>query len=101
MRIGRGGRRPRQEGAVGEDGAAVYEAQHKSTTLHTIAGTSAGKNADTIGCGDIFGAAFLYRYCAVKNFADAGAFAVRIASGSVRAAGEEKFTVIAGLKEAS
>jgi hypothetical protein len=85
---------------LGEDGAVIYEAQHKSTTAHQIAGTSAGRNADTTGCGDIFGAAFLYRSCTAKNFAEAGAFAVRIASGSVRAAGEEKFTAIAGLKEA-
>lgn len=83
----------------GEKGVIVYEAQHKSALVHTIAGENAGKHPDTIGCGDIFGAAFLHRYCAVKNIAEAARFANHAAALSVRSAGEEKFTTIAGLRE--
>jgi hypothetical protein len=85
----------------GENGAVVYEAQHKSAVVHTIAGERAGKNADAIGCGDIFGAAFLYRFCAVKNIAEAARFANHVAAASARASGEEKYSVISGLRDAS
>lgn len=83
----------------GEKGAVVYESQHKSALAHTVEVERAGKNADTIGCGDIFGAAFLYRFCADKNIAEAALAAGRIASAAARAAGDEKFTVVAGLRE--
>jgi sugar/nucleoside kinase (ribokinase family) len=83
----------------GEKGVVVYEAQHKSTTAHTIEGESAGKKAETVGCGDIFGAAFLQRYCTVKNFVDAARFANHAASESARVSGEDKYAAIAALKE--
>jgi sugar/nucleoside kinase (ribokinase family) len=83
----------------GAEGAVVYEAQHKSVVVHTFAGANGGKAPDTVGSGDIFGAAFLYRYCTAKNFADAGGFANRAAAASVHASGEGKFSAIAAVKE--
>jgi sugar/nucleoside kinase (ribokinase family) len=83
----------------GEKGAVLYEARHKSAVLHTIDGEPVVPDADTIGCGDIFGAAFLHRFSSAKNFTDAARFANHAAAESVHVSGEEKFSVIARLKE--
>ncbi len=84
----------------GEKGATVYEAQHKSAITHTVEAAPAGKNQDTVGCGDIFGAAFLQRFSTDKQVAEAARFAGRCASAAARVAGEKKFSVIAGMKTA-
>ncbi|HLP16519.1 MAG TPA: carbohydrate kinase family protein [Bacteroidota bacterium] len=81
-----------------ERGATVYEVGHKSATVHEIAGIPAATASDTIGCGDIFGAAFLFGYCALKNYADAGAFANRAASLCAQTNGDERFSAIAQMK---
>jgi hypothetical protein len=83
----------------GAKGAVVYEAQHKSTIAHPIDGIPAAKAADTVGCGDIFGAAFLARACASKNYADAGMFANRAAALSAQFEGDERYSVLAQMKD--
>jgi fructose-1-phosphate kinase PfkB-like protein len=83
----------------GEKGAVIYEMQHKSATVHAIGDGSATMHGDTVGSGDVFGAAFLHRYCSAKNIVEAGRFAHLVASESVRACGEDKYSVIAGLRE--
>jgi hypothetical protein len=83
----------------GERGATVYQVDHKSVVVHTIEGLPSKKGTDTVGCGDIFGAAFLYAMTSSKNFADAGAFANLAASRCAGVAGNERFAVLAQLKE--
>jgi hypothetical protein len=83
----------------GERGAVLYEVQHKSVVVHPIEGIPAEAGADTVGCGDIFGAAFLQRYCSAKNFAEAGMFANRVASRSAGVPVIERYTAVAQMKE--
>jgi sugar/nucleoside kinase (ribokinase family) len=65
----------------GERGVTVIVQDiHKKLTYKEIAGVSFGDTIDTTGCGDVFGAAFLYQYLKSKDSFVAGEFANKIAA---------------------
>ena len=53
---------------------------HKKLTHKDIAGVSFGKTVDKTGCGDVFGAAFLYQYLKSKDSFIAAEFANKTAA---------------------
>jgi sugar/nucleoside kinase (ribokinase family) len=59
----------------GERGATVYGNEHKKVVRRDIAGIPAGGAVDAAGLGDVFGAAFLYRFVAAPDPAAAAEFA--------------------------
>jgi len=59
----------------GERGATAIVQSNKKLTRTEFEGTPSTPAVDPIGCGDVFGAAFLFRYLQRKDFRDATAFA--------------------------
>jgi sugar/nucleoside kinase (ribokinase family) len=60
----------------GERGVTVtVQDIHKKLTHKDIAGVSLGTTVDATGCGDVFGAAFLYQYLKSKDSFFAAEFA--------------------------
>ena len=63
----------------GDKGATVITQDiHKKLTRKDIKGTAFGKTADATGCGDMFGAAFLYQYLKCKDRFIAAEYANKI-----------------------
>lgn len=63
----------------GERGATAILQDNKKLTRYDVPGTSVGPAVDPNGCGDVFGAAFLFRYLQQKNYKGAAEFANQIA----------------------
>lgn len=82
----------------GANGAVVYEAQHKSVIVHPLEGIPAPDGGDTVGLGDVFGAAFLFRTCTAKNLAEAGAFANRTAAAAASVPQEKRYAALAQMR---
>ena len=59
---------------------AIVQDIHKKLTQKDIAGVSFGNAINTIGCGDVFGAAFLYQYLKSKDSFVAAEFANKAAA---------------------
>jgi len=59
---------------------AIVQDIHKKLTQQDIAGVSFGKTLDTTGCGDVFGAAFLYQSIKSKDSFVAAEFANKAAA---------------------
>jgi sugar/nucleoside kinase (ribokinase family) len=71
----------------GAGGASVFMNEHKQVSRTDIPGISInGKTADTTGCGDVFGAAFHYRFVKSSDLRAAAEFANRIASAHIGSA---------------
>lgn len=64
----------------GEDGAFVFERTQAGNRMHEIPAHSIDAVADTTGCGDAFGAAFVYHYRKHGSARGAGVFASFVAS---------------------
>jgi sugar/nucleoside kinase (ribokinase family) len=63
----------------GERGVTAILQDNKKLTRHDFAATVPGPAVDTIGCGDVFGAAFFQHYLRQKDFVRATEFANRVA----------------------
>jgi hypothetical protein len=71
----------------GAGGASTFVNEHKHVirTDITGAGINGGK-VDTTGCGDVFGAAFHYRYTKTSNLRESAEFANRLAASHIGSA---------------
>lgn len=58
----------------------VHQDDHKNLSIKDIKGISYGKTIDTTGCGDVFGAAFLYNFLKTKDDYSAAEFANKVAA---------------------
>jgi sugar/nucleoside kinase (ribokinase family) len=63
----------------GDNGSTAILQENKKLTWHNFDGQSFGPMVDATGCGDVFGAAFLYEYQTKKKYLAAAEFANRIA----------------------
>lgn len=63
-----------------ERGATLIQQEHKKLFRHDIPGVSVKAVVDTIGCGDVFGAAFLADFLRTKDLVKAAESASRAAS---------------------
>lgn len=64
----------------GERGATLYTSIRKSISRHDVPGRPAPGPADSIGCGDVFGAAFLLQALRSADLSAAAAFANDVAA---------------------
>ncbi len=64
----------------GERGATLIRQEHKKLFRHDIPGINVPAVVDTIGCGDVFGAAFFAEYLRTKDLVQAVETATRAAS---------------------
>jgi sugar/nucleoside kinase (ribokinase family) len=80
----------------GSNGATLFHSEHKHVHRSDIAGVPANPDAGVIGCGDVFGAAMLFRYVRSGDLIQSAEFANAVASA--RAAGKE-YDQIATLRE--
>ncbi len=59
----------------GARGATLVRQEHKKLFRHDLEGITPQQVVDTTGCGDVFGAAFFYRYLISHDFLEAVTFA--------------------------
>ncbi|HEY6951351.1 MAG TPA: carbohydrate kinase family protein, partial [Bacteroidota bacterium] len=63
----------------GDRGVTTVLQENKKLTHLNIPGSGAGTAVDSLGCGDVFGAAFLSQYLREKDYSRAAEFANRMA----------------------
>ncbi len=63
----------------GDRGATIVQQSHKKLTRRDLPAAEAGA-IDPTGCGDVFGAAYLFRYVQTRDSSEAAAFANRVAA---------------------
>jgi len=68
----------------GERGATLFANEHKTITRHDIPCAPAGRADTVFGLGDVFGAAFLYRFVAARDMVRAAEFAVQTATAAAQ-----------------
>jgi adenosine kinase len=71
----------------GERGVTLFRNDHKKVVRKDIAGVTVDRVLDSTGCGDVFGAAFLFQYVKTSDLAASAEFANRLAASKVRAIG--------------
>jgi len=74
----------------GVRGVTVFQQQHKHLLREEIEGVPAGV-ANAIGCGDVFGAAFLYAFTRSKDSVKAAQFANEVAAAQSLSASPREF----------
>ena len=82
----------------GSRGATLFQQTNKKIERYEIAGVSAGEIADPTGCGDVFGAAFLYHMLKTNNAPQSAGFANATAAFNATVQGAE---ALDALKEQS
>lgn len=88
----------------GERGVTIYTQERKLVQRHDLAPSPVSKVVDPTGSGDVFGAAFSYRYFHTRDAAGAAAFANEVAGSSVEfpgPAGLDEVRHRYGMKRAS
>jgi sugar/nucleoside kinase (ribokinase family) len=83
----------------GERGATMFRQDHKTVFRDDVQGAVAGPVVDVTGCGDIFGAAFIYSFCRTKKFTEALDYANSAAGITTAASGLGKVDVLSRWKE--
>lgn len=71
----------------GEHGATLYYSVHKKMMRTDFAGVPTATPRDPTGCGDVFGAAMIFRYATTRNLIAATDYANRVASTKVQYVG--------------
>jgi sugar/nucleoside kinase (ribokinase family) len=74
----------------GERGASLFYNAQKHVVRKDVAGIDAESTQDTTGCGDVFGAAFLYRYVKTKDLMGSSEFANHVAASKVHRVGSDQ-----------
>ena len=64
----------------GESGATLVRQEHKKLFRHNVPGIAVSTTVETVGCGDVFGAAFFAEYLTSKDFVRAAEAGNRAAS---------------------
>ena len=80
----------------GERGVSAILQENKKLTRHDFPAVSSGPTIDPTGCGDVFGAAFLYHYILRKNYRNAAEFANRVAGVKSTFKGTDGLSALAG-----
>ena len=75
----------------GERGVSVYYNDHKHLMEKVIPGIAVANQRDTTGCGDVFGAAFLYHYVKSRDLIVSAEAANRVAATKVEHGGSHHF----------
>lgn len=78
----------------GERGATLIHQEHKKFHRYDEPGMQVPEPVDPTGCGDVFGAAFLYRSIHSRNLPDALKFANRAAAAKASFTGPEGLRVL-------
>jgi sugar/nucleoside kinase (ribokinase family) len=73
----------------GELGATLYWNDHKKVVRKDFEGVKLQNSADSTGCGDVFGAAFMLQYVRTRDLSAATDFANRAAAAKVQHIGVE------------
>ena len=74
----------------GSKGASVYQNEKKHLLRKDIKGIAVDNVTDTTGCGDIFGAAFFWRYMETMNLEESCALANKVAASRVGSPGANR-----------
>lgn len=77
-----------------ERGATVYNQEHKHVKRHDLPPPTVSKVVDPTGSGDVFGAAFIYRYFQTRGALESAAFANEVAGLNVEFAGSTGLPMI-------
>jgi sugar/nucleoside kinase (ribokinase family) len=81
----------------GSRGVTLIRRKQKKLNRHDVPGNTLSSNADPTGCGDVFGAAFLYRLIQSKDPPAAAEFANRVAAVKTTFQGAEGIKNLADL----
>ena len=80
----------------GERGVTLVRQEHKKLFRHNVPGISVPAVVDTVGCGDVFGAAFFATWLKTKDLAKAAETAVAAASVKSTFRGPDGLAVLRG-----
>ena len=78
----------------GERGASVFYNEHKHVVRRDIEGLRVDGPRDATGCGDVFGAAFLFEYVKSADMVGAAQFANRVAATKARFVGADQIHLL-------
>ena len=73
----------------GARGVTMFQQEHKHLLRKEFPGVPTGSK-DPTGCGDVFGSAFLYRFCKTKNFDLSAKFANEVAAANSTFSGSDE-----------
>lgn len=76
----------------GERGASVFYNDHKKVVRKDIDGLKVERSRDATGCGDVFGAAFHWRYVKTKDVVESAQFANRVAARKAEMVGASEIS---------
>ena len=73
----------------GDRGVSVFRNEQKHVVKTDLPGMPTSENGDVTGCGDVFGAAFLYRYTRTKDLLESADYANRAGAAKARLRGAD------------
>ncbi len=81
----------------GARGVTVFQQEHKHLLRKEFPGIPTGSK-DPTGCGDVFGAAFLYQFCKTKNFERSAAYSNEVAASNSTFSGSDEIDRLSQFK---